>query len=181
MAPLLAASAYEIVLAVHIMGVVLAFGWAFALPIVFLVAVRHDPRSLPVLHRIEYTVERLLVNPALLLTLAAGIFLASDGHRWGQFFVSWGVAVVVVIGGLVGAVLIPTSKRAEQAIGRDLEVVGTVERGARGEPAAGREPGAAGSFQPGAEYQKLTRRLNIVGSAVGLLALITIAFMVIKP
>jgi uncharacterized membrane protein len=169
MAPVLAASAYEIVLAVHIMGVVLAFGWAFALPIVFLVAVRHDPRSLPVLHRIEYTVERALVNPALLLTLAAGIFLASDGHHWGQFFVSWGVAVVVVIGGLVGAVLIPTAKRAEQAITRDLEAA------AEGEPTAG------GSFQPGAEYQKLTRRLNIVGSAVGVLALITIAFMVIKP
>jgi uncharacterized membrane protein len=169
MAPALAASAYEIVLAVHIMGVVLTFGWVFALPIVFIVAVRHDPRSLPVLHRIEYTVERALVNPALLLTLAAGIFLASDGHHWGQFFVSWGVAVVVAVGGLVGAVLIPTAKCAEQAIKRDLEAA---DEG---------ELTAAGGFEPGAEYQKLTRRLNIVGSGLALLALITIAFMVTKP
>jgi uncharacterized membrane protein len=169
MAPLVAASAYEIVLALHIMGVVLTFGWVFALPIVFLVAVRHDPRSLPVLHRIEYTVERALVNPALLLTLGAGIFLASDGHHWGQFFVSWGVGVVVVIGAVVGSVLIPTAKRAEQAITGDLGAA------AEGELTAG------GSFQPGAEYQRLTRRLNVVGSAVGLLALVTIAFMVTKP
>jgi uncharacterized membrane protein len=166
---LFAASAYEIVVAVHIMAVVLTFGWVFALPIVFIVASRHDPRSLPILHRIEYTIERTLVNPALVLILAAGIFLASDGHHWGEFFVQWGLAVVVVVGALVGAVLIPTAKRAEQAIQRDLE------------GAAEGELAATGSFQPGAEYQMLTRRLNIVGSTVGLLALVTIAFMVTKP
>jgi uncharacterized membrane protein len=166
---LLAASAYEIVMAVHIMAVVITFGWVFALPVVFVVAVRHDPRSLPVLHRIEYTVERALVNPALLVVLAAGIFLASDGHHWGEFFVQWGITIVVVIGALVGAVLIPTAKRAESAIKRDLEAAPA------GELAGG------GGFQPGAEYQMLTRRLNIVGSAVGVLALLTILFMVTKP
>jgi hypothetical protein len=124
---------------------------------------------LPILHRIEYTIERGLVNPALLLVLAAGIFLASDGHHWGEFFVDWGVAVVVVVGALVGAVLIPTAKRAEQAIKRDLEATG------------GGELAPDANFQPGAEYQMLTRRLNIVGSTVGILALLTIAFMVTKP
>jgi uncharacterized membrane protein len=159
----LAASAYEIVLAIHIMAVVLTFGWVFALPIVFLVAVRHDPRSLPVLHRIEYTVERLLVNPALLIVLAAGIFLASDGHHWGQFFVGWGIAAVVVIGALVGAVLIPTAKRAETTAERDI----------------GASSGE--SIEMSAEYRALTRRAQIVGTLLSLLVLVTIAFMVTKP
>jgi uncharacterized membrane protein len=161
---IVAASAYEIVLAIHIMAVVITFGWVFALPIVFVVAGRHDPRSLPVLHRIEYTIERALVNPALAVVLVAGIFLASDGHHWSEFFVQWGLVIVVVIGALVGAVLIPTSKRAENAATHDLQAAG-----------------GGGDFQPSQEYQALTRRLNIVGSAIGVLVLLTILFMVTKP
>jgi len=158
-----AASLYEVVLAVHIMAVVLAFGWAFALPVVYVVAGRHDPRSLPTLHRIEYTVERVLVNPALTLLVAAGIYLASDGHHWSEFFVQWGLAAAIVIGGLVGAVMIPTAKRAEAASRADLEAAGD------------------GEFQPGAEYRSLVRRLNIAGTGMGVLVLVTILLMVIKP
>jgi uncharacterized membrane protein len=158
-----AIAAYDVVLAIHVMAVVLAFGFTFALPVVFVVAARHDPRSLPVLHRIEYTVERVLVNPALLLLVGAGIFLASDGHHWGEFFVQWGLGAAIVIGGLVGSVMIPTAKRAEQAARRDLEAAGD------------------GAFSPSEEYRALTRRLNVVGSALGVLVLVTILFMAIKP
>ena len=58
MIPTVAASLYEIVLAVHIMAVVVGFGVTFAYPIMFSVAARHDPRSLPLMHRVEYTIER---------------------------------------------------------------------------------------------------------------------------
>jgi uncharacterized membrane protein len=161
--PQTAASAYEFVMALHIMAVVIAFGWTFALPIVYAVAGKTDPRSLPLLHRVELQVFRWLVNPALLVILGAGIFLASDGHLWKQFFVQWGVGVVIVLGGLVGAVLMPASKRAEAAARTDLAHF------------------SGGDFQPGAEYQSIIRRLNVVGSAASLLVLVTIAFMVIKP
>src|SRR5207237_5291812 len=75
--PLLAASAYEIVMAVHIMAVVTAFGWTFALPIVYAVAAKSDPRSLPLLHRVELTVFRWMLNPVLVVILGSGIFMAS--------------------------------------------------------------------------------------------------------
>ena len=88
---ILAASAYEVVLAVHIMAVVVAFGVTFAYPIMFAVGARRDPRSLPLLHRIEYTIERWLVNPGLRGRARAGIYLASDGHHWSEFFVQWGL------------------------------------------------------------------------------------------
>ena len=107
-----AATFYEVVLAVHIMAVVVAFGVTFAYPIMFAVAGRQDPRGLPLVHRIEYTIERMLINPALGLVLIAGIYLASKGHYWSDFFVQWGLAAVLVIGALVGAVLVPTAKRA---------------------------------------------------------------------
>lgn len=157
------ASAYDFVLALHIMAVVIAFGWTFTLPIVYAVAVKRDPRSLPLLHRIEITISRLLLNPALLVALAAGIFLASDGHHWSEFFVQWGLGAVIVIGALVGAVLIPAAKRAEEAATRDLE-------------------GYTGSeFAPGESYRAAARTLNTVGTAASLLVLVTIVIMAVKP
>ena len=157
-----AASLFEVILAVHIMAVVVTFGVTFAFPIMFVVAARHDPRGIPLLHRIEYTVERMLVNPGLLLVVAAGIYLASKGHDWSDFFVQWGLGAVIVIGALVGAVMIPTSKRAEALAARDLAVL------------------AGGGERAGAlsdEYRALTRRLTIVGSALSVLVLVTILFM----
>jgi hypothetical protein len=155
----LAASLYEVVLAVHIMAVVVAFGVTFAYPIMFTVAARHDPRSLPLVHRIEYTVERMLINPGLELVLLAGIYLASKGHYWSDFFVQWGLAAVVVIGALIGAVMIPTAKRAELAAARDLAASGD------------------GEMVLGDEYRALVRRLTAVGTLLSLIVLVTILFM----
>ncbi|HSZ05069.1 MAG TPA: DUF2269 family protein [Solirubrobacteraceae bacterium] len=158
-----AASLFEVVLAIHIMAVVVAFGVTFAYPIMFAVAARHDPRGLPLLHRIEYTVERMLVNPGLLVVIVAGIYLASKGHYWSEFFVQWGLAAAIVIGALIGAVMIPTAKRAEQTAARDV--------------AAARE----GEVEMSVEYRALVRRLTTVGSLLSTLVLVTILFMAIKP
>lgn len=158
-----AASLYEVVLAIHIMAVVVAFGVTFAYPIMFAVGARRDPRSLPLLHRIEYTIERMLINPGLLLVLAAGIFLASDGHHWSEFFVQWGLGAVVVIGALIGSVMIPTAKRSEAAAERDVATAGE------------------GTIEMSEEYRALVRRLSGVGTLLSALVLVTILFMVIKP
>ena len=158
-----ATSAYEIVLALHIIGVVVAFGVTFAYPIMFAVGANAQPRALPLLHRIEYTTERWLVNPGLLVVFAAGIYLASDGHHWSAFFVQWGFAVVFVIGALVGAVMIPTAKKAEQAAERDIAAAGD------------------GEVVFGEDYQAMVRRLTRVGGTLSTLVLLTILFMVIKP
>ena len=157
------ASFYDAVLGIHVMAVVIAFGVTFAYPIIFAVGARRDPRSLPVLHRIEYTIERVLINGGLVLVLGAGIFLASDGHHWSKFFVQWGLGAVIVIGALVGAVMIPTAKRAEAVAERDIATAGD------------------GAIEMSEEYSALVRRLSSVGSLLSLLVLITILFMTIKP
>jgi hypothetical protein len=154
-----AASLFEVVLAIHIMAVVVAFGVTFAYPIMFTVAARQDPRGLPLVHRIEYTVERTLINPGLALVLLAGIYLASKGHYWSDFFVQWGLAAVVVIGALVGGVMIPTAKRAELAAARDVAA------------------GGDGEIVLGEEYRALARRLTAVGTLLSLIVLVTILFM----
>ena len=169
---ILAASAYEVVLAIHVMAVVVAFGVTFAYPIMFAIGARHDPRSLPLLHRVEYTIERRLVNPGLLVVLLAGIYLASDGHHWSEFFVQWGLGVVIVIGGLLGSVMIPTAKRAEVLAQRDLDASAALARASESAP---QTPAMS------EEYRALTRRLASVGSLLSLLVLATILVMVIKP
>ena len=161
--PALAASAYELVLALHIIAVVVAFGVAFAYPVMFAVGARRDPRSLPLLHRVEYTIERTLMNFGLLFVLGAGIFLASDGHLWSEFFVQWGLAAVVVIGGLVGSVMIPTAKRAEQVAARDIQAAG------------------GGEVELSDDYRALVRRLGSVGSLLSAIVVVTIVIMVVKP
>jgi uncharacterized membrane protein len=159
----LAATLYEYVLGVHIIAIVLAFGWTFALPFMFALAVKQDPRSIPLLHRIEVRVSRLLLNPALVLILAAGIYLASDGHLWKEFFVQWGLAAVVVIGGVVGAVMIPTAERSAELAEADLQSY------------------TGGEFTPGEAYRAQARRLTIAGSGLWLLVLATIVIMAVKP
>lgn len=158
----LATAFFEFVLALHIMAVVVAFGWTFALPIMFAVASRHDPRSIPTLHRIEVRVSRVLLNPALVVVLGAGIYLASKLHVWSDFFVQWGLAAVLVIGAAVGAVMIPASKRAAELAARDLA--------AHGE----------GPFEPSQEYRDVAQRINMVGSILSLLVLLTILFMALQ-
>ncbi|HWX51938.1 MAG TPA: DUF2269 family protein [Solirubrobacteraceae bacterium] len=160
-APLAALSEY--VLAVHIMAVVAGFGVVFAYPIMFAVAARQDPGSLPLIHRIEHTIERVLINPGLLLVVIAGIYLASDGHRWSEFFVQWGLGAAIVIGALVGAVMIPTAKRAEQLAARDVAASGE------------------GPVQMSEDYRALTRRLSGVGTLLSLIVVLTVLFMVVKP
>lgn len=159
--PAPAATLYDYILGLHIMAVVVAFGVTFAYPVIFAVGSKRDPRSLPVLHRIEYTIERVLVNPGLLVVLAAGAYLASKGHDWSEFFVQWGLGAVVVIGAIVGAVMIPTAKKAEQLAERDL--------------AAGGLDGMS------ADYQAAVKRLTRFGSLLSVLVLVTILFMAIKP
>jgi len=150
---------FEAVLALHIMAVVVAFGVTFAFPVIFAVGARLDPRSLPVLHRIECAVEQRIVNPGLIVIVIAGIYLASKLHAWKFFFVQWGLGVAIVIGGLVGAVMIPTAKRAAEIAERDVNSAGE-------------------QIVMSDEYRALTRRLASVGALLSMLVLVTIFFMV---
>jgi len=154
---------FEVILAVHIMAVVVAFGVTFAFPIIFGVGAKIEPRSLPLLHRIEYSIEQRLINPGLAVVVLAGIYLASKLHVWSDFFVQWGLGVSIVIGALVGSVMIPTAKRAATTAERDIAASGE------------------GEVKLSDEYRALTRRLNIVGSLLSLLVLATVYIMVTRP
>jgi hypothetical protein len=116
-----AASFWQVVLAIHILVVVACFGVLVTYPVISLAAERMDRTVTPVLHRVRIVIARSLVNPGLLVVLAAGIYLAADAHLFKQFFVQWGIAAVVVLGGLEGAYMTRTSKKLAELSQRDVD------------------------------------------------------------
>ncbi len=160
-APLLAPALlfWEVVLALHIIAVVVAFGVTFAYPIIFAVVGRADPRALAVLHRAELAVARRLIMPGLAFVIVFGIYLASKLEVWDTFYVQWGLGAAIVLGGLSGMFFVPTERRLIELAERDVAAAGD------------------GEVSMSVEYDALARRLAIVGALSSLLVVVTIYFM----
>jgi uncharacterized membrane protein len=157
-----AASFTDFVLGVHILGVVVAFGAMFAYPLLFAAGRRADPSVMPWLFSVMRRIDRLIVNPGLTVVLVAGIVLASEEHRWGDFFVQWGIGAVVVIGGIVGSFMIPREGKLARIAERDLAAV----------------PPGGGTGSPwSTEYERLFRQVSIGGAVLDLIVVVTIFLM----
>lgn len=150
---------YEVVLALHIAAVVVAFGVTFAYPVIFTVISRQDPRAMAALHRAELAVGQRLIQPGLVVVLAAGIYLASKLEVWSSFYIQWGMGAVIVLGGLGGLFFTPTARKLIELVERDVAAAGD------------------GEVALSAEYRALYKRLVVVGSLSSLLVLVTIYFM----
>lgn len=150
---------YDVVLTIHILAVVLAFGVVFAYPIIDSQMKRAGPAALPNLHRLHLVLATRLVQPAMTVVLLAGLYLALDRWSLGDPWISATFAILIVLFGLTGAILIPADKRLTELAERDLQ---------------------AGSG-PSADYVALSRRADIVGSVALLLVVVAIFLMTAKP
>jgi hypothetical protein len=153
---------YTFALAIHIASIVIAFGVTFAYPVMYAVGIRSEARSMPGVHRIQDSVGKLVISPFLGLALLAGIYLASKLHTWSDFYVQWGLGVIVILGGLGGAYFAPRERRLAELAERDV--------------AAG-DPDASG-FTFSAEYKALRQQVFSVNLAANVVVLLTIFFMV---
>jgi hypothetical protein len=153
---------WQVVLAIHIMAVVVAFGVTFAYPVIGAFATRMDPHAMPWYHRMQEVVGQRLITPGLGVVLIAGIYLASKLHQWSSFYVSWGLAVAIILGALGGLFFGPTERRLAEVAERDIKAAGE------------------GEVQFSAEYDVLNRRVAVVGTLVNVLLLITIYVMTVQ-
>ena len=151
---------YEVVLALHILAVVFAFGATFAYPVLLGAVTKADTRALPALYRALHAISQRVIMPGVAAILVFGIYLASHLHLWSTFFVQWGLGVVIVIGAVEGAYLGPREKRLIEVAERDVAAAGD------------------GEVTFGAEHDSLVRQVGIVGALMDLLVVITIYFMV---
>jgi hypothetical protein len=152
----------QVVLAVHIAAVMIAFGVTFAYPLFVVAGTRIDPRAMPWFHRVQVVIGQRLINPGLAVVLLAGIYLASKLHQWHAFYVQWGLAVVVVLGAIEGAIMIPRERKLAELADRDIAASGSGEV----------------AWSP--EYDSLIKRVTTVGTVMSLLVLITVYLMTVQ-
>jgi hypothetical protein len=151
---------YKIFLFLHIMGVVL-LGTTFGYGILFSVLPKY-PRSASALIAGMRKVDRVLVNPAMILILIAGIvLLATSGSVWkgSQFFVVWGFIAIIALFGLQHGFFAPQMAKLQEVADRDLA--------------------AGDTFSP--EFDTISQKIAQVGAATGLLIVVTIFIMAYKP
>jgi uncharacterized membrane protein len=156
---MLAITFYSVVLSVHIMAVVVAFGVSFAYPAFIPWARRTHPEAMPVIHELSGRLGRLVMSPAMVLVLICGIYLASDADVWSEVWVSVPLLILIVIGALGGMVFAPSERRLAELAKRDLADGGELS----------------------AEYDALFQRVAFFGFVTMALVLIAIFFMAAKP
>jgi uncharacterized membrane protein len=154
-------SLYELSVFLHVTAVVIGFGATFAEAVMFPVAMKLDARHLPYVHRLQLAINQRLATPALAVVLVTGIYQVIEGDwSFGDFWISATFAILLVLGGLLGAYFIPSDRRLGALVERDL---------------------GGGAAQPSDEYLRGARTQGMVGGLTGLLLVAAIFLMVVKP
>ena len=160
----LALTAYDFSLFLHITAVMVGFGATFAESIMFPVALKMSPRHLPYVHRLQLTINQWFATPALVVVLATGFYQVSEGNwELGDFWISGTLAIVIVIGGVLGAYFIPADRRLGPMVQSEIDAAGD------------------GEIALSPEYRRQSMMEGVVGTIVGILLVVAIYLMVTKP
>jgi hypothetical protein len=110
-------STYSVVLALHIMAVLAAYGLPLAYPLLLPYVRARNPEALAGVHAVQYRLNVVLTGPGTVLVLAFGVYLATKGHHWGEAWVTIPVVIIALIAVVGGAVIVPATRRlAELAL-----------------------------------------------------------------
>ena len=153
---MLAITGYSVVLSVHVMAIVLAFGVTFAYPIIGPFIGKNHPGSLRAIHEMQERIGKFLITPAATLALATGIYMASDHDLFDRVWVQIPMGILIVLLGLGGAFFSPQERKAAELA-----------------PGEGQPPSA--------EYMAVIGRVSKVGMLASLLVLVAIFLMITKP
>ncbi len=153
-------SAYNVGLFLHIAAVVVVFGVTYCYPFMFAVAAKSGLESTASALRVTLVAERYVITPGSIFTLLIGFYLVGKGDWSGSdAFVIVGVAAIVILQGMTHAVFKPHTTKALEYAERDL---------------------AAGG-PPSQELLAEAALLQRAGQIAGLIVMVTIFFMVVKP
>lgn len=153
-------SLYNISLWLHISSAVVGLGATFALAVGFPLALRLDAKYLPFVHHLSMEVTRKLASPALLLLIITGIYQGVDAKVMDEPWIGITFAIAIVLGGLQGAYFVPTDKKLAALAEKEL---------------------ADGSTTLSEDYQRQAQREGGIGALAGLLIIVAVFLMVIKP
>lgn len=113
-------TATDIALTVHVAAVIVAFGALFTYPVLAVAVRQCDQDALHVLYHAKHVVARRVITPALMLLIAAGLFLADKEHAFGKAWVIVPMVLVVLLMALHRLVLMRGYRRlSEQTVATD--------------------------------------------------------------
>jgi uncharacterized membrane protein len=162
---LTAITSYNFSLFLHITAVMVGFGSTFALAVATPIALKLDPRHLPYVHQLSLTLNRFFATPGLVVVIATGFYQVSEGNwEFGDAWISATFAIVIVLGGLMGMVFLPSAKKLKALAERDIAAAGP-----------------DGQVTISEEYNQRARLENIAGPITGLLLVAAVFLMVVKP
>jgi hypothetical protein len=150
---------YSVGVFIHILAVVLAFGPTFGYGIFFSVLPKY-PQAAPALLTGVQKTDRYLVSPGLVVVLLAGIYVMSEGN-WesNELFITIGFIAIIALFGLQHGFFRPQTAKAKALAERDLKAGDTLSE----------------------EFEEVSRRLGTAGPIAGLIVVVTIFFMTVKP
>jgi uncharacterized membrane protein len=159
-----AITSYDFSIFLHVTAVMVGFGSTFALAVATPVALKLDPRHLPYVHQLSLVLNRFFASPALVIVLATGFYQVSQGNwKFSAAWISATFAIVIVLGGIMGAVFMPSAKRLKALSERDIAAAGD------------------GPVTLSEEYNAKARIEAIFGPITGLLLVAAVFLMVTKP
>jgi uncharacterized membrane protein len=163
----LAVTGYDFSLFLHITAVMVGFGSTFALAVTTPLALKMDPRHIPYVHQLSLTLGRYFATPALVIVLVTGLYQVAEdeGRGWGfgDPWISASFAIIIVLGGLTGAYFVPSDRKLKALAERDIAAAGD------------------GPVTLSDEYNKGAKLGAILGPLTGLLLVIAVFLMVVKP
>jgi uncharacterized membrane protein len=148
----------------HVTAVVVGFGATFAESLAFPVAMQLSARHLPYVHRLQLAINQRLATPALVVVLVTGFYQVSEGDfDFGSLWISASFAIVIVLGGLLGAYFVPTDRRLGAMVEAEIAAAGD------------------GEVALSDRYRRQARTEGAVGALSGLLIVVALFLMIVKP
>src|SRR3954453_22086961 len=159
----LALTSYSVVMALHIMAVLAAYGLPLAAPLFVPYLRRNHPRAMPGVHDVQHRLNIALTGPGTVLILLFGAYMASKHHLWDETWVQVPIGIIATIAVVGGYVVRATGRLADLARA-DVEAAGP-----------------AGAVRFGAAYETQYRRYLAVETFLGLIVLVAVFFLAAKP
>jgi len=150
---------YDVVVAIHVMCIVIAFGVTFVYPAILPWLTNKHPETMPTIHEMQVRIGRFVITPFATLALLTGIYLASDRDLFSEVWVTIPFVILIVLLGLGGAFFTPREKQLAVLARRDIDAGGALSD----------------------EYHGRAKTVGIVGALSSLLILFAIFCMVAKP